>query len=113
MFYIRIHKYEGSENAYSRGPTVLSLRERYDSSFVVRSLLPSNACLLTAFRPFSRHAQQFHPSRMAFHFHFITKGSNPIESDQSAPTPFLRSVRIVKYNATNPAQTTPSHQSVC
>ena len=33
------------------------------------SFFSLNACLLTALCPYARHAQPFHPSRMAFHFH--------------------------------------------
>ena len=38
-----------------------------------------NACLLTALCPYARHAQPFHPSRMAFHFHWLSPFRLPVD----------------------------------
>ena len=48
-------------------------------SFRMNSSFFPHVCLLTASRPFACHAQPFHPSRMAFHFHWLSPFRLPVD----------------------------------
>ena len=74
-----------SENAYPRVKThtlevlVFSVFAGKMTLRWSKSLLSSNVRLVTASRPYACHAQPFYPSRMAFHFLWLSPFRLPVD----------------------------------